>query len=209
MQLRKDEIENLDRKYRLNLINSITGIKPANLIGTRSLNNEDNLAIFSSVMHLGSHPAQLGFILRPQNETPRDTYLNIMETGVYTINHVSESFIQKAHYTSAKLERGESEFSRMNLDKEYIDAFHAPFVKESVVKMAMKHLENIPLPNGCIFVTGEVEFILAPDNSINHLGQLDLETDNCVGVSGLNTYYGLTKLDTFPYVRNEEIPNFK
>ncbi|TXE11168.1 flavin reductase family protein [Algoriphagus aquimarinus] len=209
MHLHKEEIERLERTYKLNLINSISGIKPANLIGTRSSSKMDNVAIFSSVVHLGSSPAQLAFIMRPQSEIPRDTYPNILETGFYTINHVSESFIEKAHYTSAKLERGESEFDRMKLEKEFIGGFHAPFVKDSPVKIGMKHMESIPLPNGCIFVIGSVEMLVLPDHSINDMGQVNLQGYSGVGISGLNTYYGLNKLDSFPYVREDEIPDFK
>ncbi len=209
MELNSLEIEALERKYRLNLINSISGIKPANLIGTRSKNKLDNVAIFSSVVHLGSHPAQLGFIMRPQTNNPRDTYLNILETGYYTINHVSESFIKKAHYTSAKLDKDDSEFEKMNLTQEFINDFYAPFVKESAVKIAMKHMESIPLPNECTLIIGSVESIILPDDILNDLGQIDLEKYACVGISGLNTYYSLTKLDSFPYVRTNEIPDFE
>jgi len=209
MQLDKEGISELDRKYRLNLINSISGIKPANLIGSRSEKKEDNVAIFSSVFHLGSNPAQLGFIMRPLSEPPRDTYRNIQETGYYTINHVSESFIKKAHYTSAKLDRGESEFDLINIEKEFIKDFNAPFVKDSSVKMGMKHEESVPLSNGCTLVIGSVDVLVIPDDAINELGQLDLEKYNAVGISGLNTYYGLNKLESFPYVRNSEIPDFE
>ncbi|WP_339756103.1 flavin reductase family protein [Algoriphagus aquimarinus] len=209
MHLQKDEIEKLERTYKLNLINSLSGVKPANLIGTKSKDGKDNVAIFSSVVHLGSSPAQLAFIMRPQSEIPRDTYPNILETEFYTINHVSESFIEKAHFTSAKLERGESEFDRMKLEKEFIAGFHAPFVKDSPVKIGMKHLESIPLPNGCLFVIGSVEMLVLPDEAINDLGQLDLQHSSSIGISGLNTYYGLTRLASFPYVREEEIPDFE
>ncbi len=209
MQLNKETIEALDYKYKLNLINSITGIKPANLIGTQSLNQKDNVAIFSSIVHLGSNPAQIGFIMRPQNSSPRDTYINIQETGYYSINHVSESFIKKAHYTSAKLDHGDSEFEKMNLEKEFIADFHAPFVKQSSVKIGMKHIENIPLPNGCLFVIGSIELIVLPNEIINELGQIDLSAYACAGIAGLNTYYGLNFLASFPYVRLDEIPDFQ
>lgn len=209
MELSKEEIEKLDRKYKLNLINSITGIKPANLVATRSKNGEDNVAIFSSVVHLGSNPAQLGLIMRPQGENRRDTYNNILETDYYTINHVSEAFIKNAHYTSAKLEKTVSEFEKMNIEKQFIGDFHAPFVKNSAVKIGLKHLESIPLPNGCTFIIGSVELIVFPNDSINELGQLDLAAYDCVGISGLNTYYAFKKLETFPYVRTNEIPNFE
>ena len=46
MLLTKDDLQVLDQKFRLNLINSITGIKPANLVGSRSKHNIDNVAIF-------------------------------------------------------------------------------------------------------------------------------------------------------------------
>ncbi|TNE78422.1 MAG: flavin oxidoreductase [Bacteroidetes bacterium] len=209
MQLNKAELEALERKYRLNLINSISGVKPANLIGTKSAAGQENLAIFSSVVHLGSNPAELGFVLRPQSEPPRDTYANILSSGYYTINHISASFIQKAHYTSAKLERGESEFERMKLESEYLSDFFAPFVKASAVKLGMKHQESILLPNGCTFVMGSVELLHAAEASINDLGQLDLADYQGVGIGGLNTYYGLQKLDSFPYVREDEIPDFQ
>ncbi|WP_373397820.1 hypothetical protein V8V91_25415 [Algoriphagus halophilus] len=97
----------------------------------------------------------------------------------------------------------------MKLQQEYIGDFFAPFVKESPVKIGMKHLESIPLPNGCIFVIGSVELIVMQDDIINSLGQLDLSSYMGVGISGLNTYYGLNMLDSFPYVQENEIPEFE
>ena len=84
----KNDIQSFSKIYRLNLINSITGYKSANLIGTRSNSGEENVAIFSSITHLGSNPALLHFTLRP-NTVPRDTYKNIKENKVFTVNHVS------------------------------------------------------------------------------------------------------------------------
>ena len=162
IKLDQEDIKKMDRKYRLNLINSLYGIKPANLIGTRSKGGINNLAIFSSVVHLGSNPAQFGFILRPQTKNPRDTFRNIQETNFYTINHVSHLMIRKAHYTSAKLKFEESEFERMNIEEEFLDGFSAPFVKNSKVKMGMKFIDNLLLPNGCSIVIGEAVKIIFP-----------------------------------------------
>ena len=208
MELLKKDIENLERKFRLNLINSITGIKPANLIATRSKNGQENVSIFSSVVHLGSNPAQIAFVLRPQEERETDTCKNIVETGFYTINHVPRNLIKKAHYTSAKLAAEESEFERMKIEKQYCGEFYAPFVKESPIKIGMKMTEMIDLPNGCKFVIGEVQYLEVQDNAINDLGYIDLETAESIGISGLNTYYSFAKMETFPYVREEEIPEF-
>ncbi len=209
MQLNSIQIQALDRKYKLNLINSISGIKPANLIGTISESGNENVAIFSSVVHIGSNPPQLGFIIRPQDDLPRDTFSNIKAIGFYTINHVVESAIEKAHYTSAKLPLGESEFERMKIESEFIDGFTAPFVKDSYTKLGMKYVESLPMSNGCTFVIGEVVLLIVEDESVNNLGQLDLEHAKTAGVSGLNTYYKLSKIGNFPYVRNNEIPDFE
>lgn len=204
----KDDLKALDRKYRLNLINSITGIKPANLVGTRSKNNEDNVAIFSSLVHIGSNPAHLGLVIRSQMHGLKDTYSNITETGYYTINQISENFIKKAHYTSAKIAKEHSEFDMMKLEREFKECFWAPFVACSFLKIGMKLIEAISLPNGCFFIVGEILLVQVPGESVNEKGQINLAQFNAVGIGGLNTYYRLEKIADYPYVRNHQIPEF-
>jgi len=84
----KEDIAQLDRINRLKIINSITGIKPANLIGTIDNMGRTNLAIFSSIVHLGSDPALLGFISRPRTAEVGHTYHNILENRCYTIKNM-------------------------------------------------------------------------------------------------------------------------
>lgn len=209
MRLTKADLENKGKVERLNLVNSITGIKPANLIGTLDNEGNTNLGIFSSVIHLGSFPALIGFIMRPKGEVPRHTYENIMENGYYTINHVHPSFVKQAHYTSAKFERNESEFDEVNLQEEYLDGFKAPFVEESKVRMGLKFVEEIPIKlNGTILIIGEIQLIDVPNYIVDELGQIDLSGASS-GISGLNRYYDLSLREEFPYVRRNEVPHFK
>ena len=119
MMYTKKDIEQLDRISRLKIINAVTGIKPANLIGSINSDGLSNLAIFSSVVHLGSNPALLGFISRPQTPEVGHTLRNIKENGSYTINHIHPNFVKKAHYTSAKFSAEESEFELCGLTQEY------------------------------------------------------------------------------------------
>ena len=204
----KKDIEQLDRITKLKLINSVTGIKPANLIGTTNNNNQTNLAVFSSVVHLGSAPALLGFISRPQTAEVGHTYRNIQENGCYTINHIHPEFIKNAHYTSAKFDANISEFKSCNLTEEYINDFKAPFVKESTFKMGMRFVEAMPIKhNGTVLMIGEIEHLVVPDHAtVNN--DIDLEATKSVGISGLNTYYSLEKTNTYPYVRVEDVPKF-
>jgi hypothetical protein len=84
-------IETWERFYRANFINSLTGFKSVSLIGTFNQRGQTNLAIFSSVVHLGYDPAPIGFINRPIQAAPH-TLANIQATGMYTINHIHPSF---------------------------------------------------------------------------------------------------------------------
>ncbi len=209
MHLTKKDIEQTERIRRLNIINSVTGIKPANLIGTISNDGFPNVAIFSSVIHLGSNPALLGFVLRPQHEVPRDTYLNIKENGFYTINHVHLKHVKQAHFTSAKFKKEESEFEKCRFTEEYLFDFKAPFVAESQLKMGMKFLEEIPIPiNQTILMVGSIEHLSIPDQCVGEDGHLDLSIIETAGIGGLNSYYQLKKTAQFPYARASELPGF-
>ena len=209
MHLTFDNTKDLDKITRLNIINSVTGIKPANLVGTVSDDGHTNLAIFSSVVHLGSNPPYIAFILRPSGEVKRHTYTNIQDTGVYTINHVHEPFIQKAHYTSAKFDADVSEFDTCNFTEEYLHDFKAPFVKESQLKMGLSLVEEIPIPlNDTRMIIGKVEHLHIPDEIFEDNGHLDLSRIKDIGISGLNSYYSLKKISQFPYARPDSLPDF-
>lgn len=209
MQYNKEDLAGLDRVPRLKLINSVTGIKPGNLMGTIDGQGRTNLAIFSSVVHLGSDPALLGFIARPQTEEVGHTLENIKQTGRYTINHIHPEFIGKAHFTSAKFERDVSEFARCGLTEEYLGGFDAPFVKESHFKMGLRFRETLDIAlNGTTLVIGEIELLEIPEAALTD-GDIDLERAESVGISGLNRYYKVTKVTEHPYARVDEVPDFK
>ena len=136
MHFNTDQINDLEKIKKINLINSCSGYKSANLIGSISNEGITNVAVFSSITHLGSNPPTLGFIVRPTT-VPRDTYKNIMESGIFTINHVYEDILEDAHHTSAKYEEEISEFDITELEAEYHNDCKAPFVKGSPVQMEM------------------------------------------------------------------------
>jgi flavin reductase (DIM6/NTAB) family NADH-FMN oxidoreductase RutF len=204
------DIEALDNIRKANFINSISGYKPANLIGTISNSNQTNLAIFSSVVHLGANPPLLGFVLRPALDVPRNTYDNIKETGTFTINHVHANFAEQAHFTSAKFDKNISEFDVCNFTPEYIPDFKAPFVKESYIKIGLTFEDEIPIKqNNCIFIIGKIAHILVPENSIIENGSIDLNSVQDITITGLDTYHTVKKMATYPYARPANVPNFK
>ena len=202
MYLNKDSIQQLEKFNRINLMNSITGISPANLIGTISNDSIENLAIFSSIVHIGSNPPLMGFILRPTKKIRRDTYENIIETNKFTINHINSDMVERSHYTSVKFDKNESEFQKCRLTAEYLNNFQAPYVKESYAKVGLE-LEDIQSikSNGCRLIIGRVERLYVPDSAIYKNGNIQLDLSNSIGVGGLNTYYSLDKIAEYPYAR--------
>lgn len=205
----KKELDELEKQARVNLINSISGYKPANLIGTISAAGQTNLAIFSSVVHLGTNPPLFAFVTRSPTDVARHTYENIKETGVYTINHVHESFVEKAHYTSAKLDRATSEFAACGLTEEYTENFAAPFVRESRIKLGLRFVEEMPIKlNGTILIVGELEHLMLPENAVETDGNIDLNRAGDVCISGLDGYHAVEKAVRFPSARPNNLPDF-
>ena len=100
----KEKINNLDKIYRLNLINSCTGYKSANLLGSVDSEGNTNLAVFSSITHLGSNPAMIGFVLRPRT-VPRNTYNNMFKLKYFTVNHINVHDIKDAHHTQQNIQK--------------------------------------------------------------------------------------------------------
>ena len=188
MYFNEEEIENLEKIYRVNLINSCSGYKAANLIGTVSGNN-NNLAIFSSLVHLGSNPPLLGFFLRPTEIVPRHTYLNIKENQYYTINSVEKKFADKAHHTSAKYDKYISEFEVVDLEPEFINKFPSPYVKSSSIKIGMKFVEEIKISyNKSRLIVGKIVELHVNDDMIDKDGFLNLYKAEVATISGCDGY---------------------
>ncbi|WP_445956937.1 flavin reductase family protein [Yeosuana sp.] len=182
------DIDEMHHVYKINLINSCSGYKSANLIGTKSSEGITNVAIFSSVTHIGSAPAILGFFLRP-NTVTRNTYDNIRETGYYSINHVHENILMEAHHTSAKYDKTISEFDKTLLEEDYKGNYLVPFVKDAPVQIAMKYIEEYPIKvNNTILVIGEIQDLYLADNLLEPDGFIDLSKANVASINGLDGY---------------------
>ncbi|MFT5815906.1 MAG: flavin reductase (DIM6/NTAB) family NADH-FMN oxidoreductase RutF [Psychroserpens sp.] len=201
-----DDLANMAPRYRAQLINSLSGFKSANLIGTRNEKNVNNLAIFSSVFHLGASPALVGFISRPDS-VDRHTLKNIQQTKQFTINQVSETFWQAAHQTSANYAGDESEFQQTGLTPDFIEGVNAPFVKESQLKYALKLKLIVPIPlNNTLLVIGEITDIICEQAAIKNDGYIDIESLNTVMVSGLDSYHTSQRLSRLSYAKPDKLP---
>ncbi len=198
-------LSELDHLFRINLVNSSSGFKSSNLIGTKSKEGISNVAVFSSVIHLGSNPPLLAFITRPTT-VPRNTYKNIKETGFYTINHIHESIIEDAHHCSAKYDASISEFSVTDLEEAYDHACEAPFVKGAPIQLHMKYREEHHLKiNGTIMIIGEIMGMYVKKELLKEDGFIDLTEGKVVAINGLDAYTIPTLKKRLPYQRPKQM----
>jgi len=194
-------IASWERFYRANFINSLTGFKPVSLIGTVNSEGIPNLAIFSSIVHIGSDPALVGFINRPVQAAPH-TMANIRDTGSYTINHIHAGILEKSHQTSAKYGEGVNEFTETGLHEQFQEGIQAPFVAESKVKYALSLQEIIPITiNHTFLVIGKVELVILSDNITGKDGFLSLEQENSLCSNGTDAYYKTLPVGRLAYAK--------
>ena len=57
MHINYDSIQQMEQRYRAQLINSLGGFKSLVMLGTQNLQGDTNLAVFSSFFHIGASPA--------------------------------------------------------------------------------------------------------------------------------------------------------
>lgn len=201
MQFSNEKIAQLDKRYRTHLINSLSGFKSANLIGTVDGDNHLNLSIVSSVVHLGADPALIGMVIRPHS-VPRHTFENLTETEVFTVNQVSQQIYQAAHQTSARYDKQQSEFEQVGLTPQWIDGFKAPFVAQSKLKYGVRLVEVKHLDiNSTEFVIGEITVIDVETEALQQDGFVDIEALDTVAISGLDSYHHTSRLARLSYAK--------
>ena len=205
MQLKTEQIEALDDRYRALFVNALSGFKSANMIASCDQNKNTNIAIFTSVFHIGSTPPLLGMISRPHSVC-RNTLENILETRHYTINHANESICEQAHQTSARYDKKISEFKATGLCEEWHDNFPAPFVKQSRIQLGMELKEHHQLTiNNTIIIIGEITYINIKDDIVHQDGYIDIERAGSIAVSSLDSYHRTDLITQLSYAKPEKL----
>jgi len=204
IHITKIQIEQIEKQKRVHLINSLCGFKSVALVGTVDKKGNENLAIFSSLFHIGANPPLIGFVFRP-SPPERDSLRNILETRFYTINHINESIYKQAHQTSARYDPSISEFDVTNLKSEYKNDFIAPYVSESNIQLGIEFKEKVPISaNNTIMIIGEIVQIYVPENCLHDDGFIDLEKANTITCSGLDSYHKTIQLDRLSYAKPDK-----
>ncbi len=196
-----EQLMEMEQRQRAHLINSIGGFKSVALIGSIDPLGQTNLAIFSSIVHIGSNPPLLSFIMRPDS-VERHTLANILDTGFYTINHINAQIYEQAHQTSARYPKTISEFDATHLTPVFKNEFVAPFVQESQIQLAMEFKERLDISiNQTIMIIGEIKAIHFPSDCLLPDGFMNIEKAGTITIAGLDSYHATQPLQRLPYAK--------
>ena len=202
--LTREALTELPQRHRARLVNSLSGFKSANLVGTAGEDGLPACCMVSSVVHLGSNPALLGVVFRPPGDDAHN-YYNLQRSGAFTINHVTASIHEAAHQTSARYPADTSEFDAVGLTPHWHgegeNRFAAPAVSESPVRIGLTVSEDLLLPNRCRFVIGAVQWVDFDAELQAKDGFLDLAAGEVVTVGGLDAYHTAERVARLSYAK--------
>jgi flavin reductase (DIM6/NTAB) family NADH-FMN oxidoreductase RutF len=201
IRLTENDLGAMEKLARVQLATSLPGVKPVCLVGTRDAAGRSNLAPFSSVVHLGSNPALLAMVTRPDS-VERHTLANIMATGDWTLNHLHPAIMAQAHQCSARYPADVSEFAATGLTELHDTDLAAPFVAESRFRIGLRlaEIQDIPL-NGTKLIIGRVVTVHVPEDCLDPDGSVAMERLEMVASTALDTYFGIATLARLPYAK--------
>ena len=201
IQLLREDFEGMEKLARVQLATSLPGVKPICLVGTLNKQGQDNLAPFSSVLHLGSSPMLLGMVTRPDT-VERHTLSNILELEEWTLSHVKTDFVEKAHQCSARYPREISEFDAVGLERRVMEGMMAPAVGEARVRIGLGLEEIVDLKiNNTKLIIGSVRVVEIEGVEELIDGRVDLEKLGTMGSTALDTYFEVKGSRAFDYAK--------
>lgn len=150
--------------------------RPIGWISSINGKGERNLAPFSFFNVVGYDPPHVIFAPIAPNGIKKDTAANVLETGEFVVNMVTEDLAEQMNKTSARLAPDEDEFAFAGLTAQDSILVKPPRVKESPISFECKlvhHYSFKDKQNGSTILIGQVvmihvaDEILLPDFKIN------------------------------------------
>ncbi len=183
----------LSYRERHQLVLSGIAPRPIALVATQDRNGRDNVAPFSFFNAFASHPpiVAIGPAHSLRSGKPKDTLVNLLETGECTISVVTDHIAERVNLASAEYEIGVDEFTKAGLTKRPSQRVRPPGVAESPYIMECVLLEHIPLArdrggNGNLVILEVVLFHVAESVFVN--GRIDPNRMRLVGRLGYDWY---------------------
>lgn len=133
--------------------------RPIGWIGSQSAEGVRNLAPFSFFNMVSGNPPTVIFSPGSSKGVPKDTLSNVRETGVFTVNIVSEDLADAMNASSATVAAEVDEFDLVGVTAVMGEVVAAPMVAESPASLECRATNFVPVgsqPGGSVVVFGEV-----------------------------------------------------
>lgn len=160
--------------------------RPIAWVSTVNAQGQPNLAPFSFFNAVCEKPPTVLFCpgIRSTDQSPKDTYHNIRETGEFVINAVTEALAEAMNITSTELPAEVNEFERAGLTPAPSFIVQPPRVAESPIHLECKLNQIVTIseqPGGGYVVIGTVVFMHIDDTIYREGNYLDFDTYRPIG----------------------------
>jgi flavin reductase (DIM6/NTAB) family NADH-FMN oxidoreductase RutF len=160
--------------------------RPIGWISTISPEGQANLAPFSFSNAVCSNPAHVLFCpsVRATDTNPKDTFNNVLATGEFVVNVVTEELAESMNITATEFPPEVNEFEQAGLTAVPSEIVRPPRVGESPVNFECKVAQIIELgrePGGGSVVIGKVVHLHVADEVLFENDKVDLNVLKPIG----------------------------
>ncbi len=147
----------LGNRERYQLVTSLVVPRPIGWVSTRSRSGVPNLAPFSYFNAVSATPMLLGVSIGHRRTLPKDTLINIRETGVFCVNVVTEAQLEQMNLSSGEHPPEIDEFAVAGLRMADAELVDAPYVADCPAVFECTLSQEVELKGGnASLVIGEV-----------------------------------------------------
>jgi flavin reductase (DIM6/NTAB) family NADH-FMN oxidoreductase RutF len=144
-------------RERYQLLTSLIVPRPIGWISSRSTGGVANLAPFSYFAALAATPMLIGVSIGARRGAPKDTLLNIRETGSFCVNVVTEDHLDAMNESAGEHPPAVDEFEIAGLEPAEADLVAAPYVADCPAVLECRLHREVDLDGmGGVLVIGEV-----------------------------------------------------
>jgi flavin reductase (DIM6/NTAB) family NADH-FMN oxidoreductase RutF len=168
----------------------LTGLvvpRPIGWIGTRRSDGTNNLAPFSFFNVVSSNPPIVLFSAGVHSDRPKDSATLAEESGVFTVNIVSENVVEAMSVTSGSFTADDDEFDIAGLTAIPGVRVDAPLVAESPANLECKVRQVIALGEKSKLILGDVVAIHVEEDVLDGT-RIDSDALRAVGRMAGATY---------------------
>lgn len=187
VEVKEFKADDLDPAENKRLIQTAVTPRPIAWISSVDETGTENLAPFSSYNYVGSSKPVVVFN-SPSESSGRmkDTARNVLETGEFAVNVVTESVIEEMDRSSASLPPDESEFEFAGVSRAACQRITPPRVADAVVSMECTLYDSIEVYDK-LMILGDVRHYHVSEDVLTD-GKIDSRTMDTVGRLG-GPYY--------------------